>query len=107
MGGLCEPDDLGATAGPAIAFLAKSCDYVSIGARRSVNLVTFGALAAAIGFALLAVASAPSSPESSSASNAGRVRLIGAGFWHPVPARGVFRPPDALGRRYLPRSPSA
>jgi len=90
-----------ATAGPAIAFLAKimAIYVVDLVPAVSVNLVTFGALAAAIGFALLAVRlSAIVTGIFLGVEMLAVFVLIGAGFWHPVRSLGgVFAHPMALG----------
>jgi amino acid transporter len=90
-----------ATSGPAVAFLAKIMaiyinDLLPVA---SVNLVTFISLAAAIGFALLAVRlSAIVTGIFLGVEMLAVLALIGAGFWHPVRSLGsVLAHPVTLG----------
>lgn len=89
------------TAGPAAAFLAKimAIYVVDLVPAVSANLVTFGALVAAIGFALLAVrVSAIVTGIFLGIEMLAVFALIGAGFWHPVRSLGsVLAHPVALG----------
>jgi amino acid transporter len=90
-----------ATAGPAAAFLAKiTAVYVGdLAPGVSINLVTFGSLAAAIGVALLAVRlSAIVTGIFLGIEMLAVLALIGAGFWHPVRSLGtVLAHPVMLG----------
>ena len=89
------------TGGPAIAFLCKiMAIYVNdLIPAASLNLVTFGSLAAAMGFALLAVRlSAIVTGIFLAIEMLAVLALIGAGFWHPVRSLGsVFAHPVVLG----------
>jgi amino acid transporter len=89
-----------ATAGPAAAFLAKimAIYVVDLVPGVSLNLVTFGSLAAAIGVALLAVrASAIVTGIFLGVEMLAVLALIGAGFWHPVRSlAGTLLHPVAL-----------
>jgi amino acid transporter len=90
-----------ATAGPAAAFLAKiTAIYIGdLAPGVSVNLVTYGSLAAAIGVALLAVRlSAIVTGIFLGIEMLAVLALIGAGFWHPVRSLGtVLAHPVMLG----------
>jgi amino acid transporter len=90
-----------ATAGPVIAFLAKiTAVYVGdLVPGVSLDLVTFSSLAAAIGFALLAVRlSAIVTGIFLGIEMLTVFALIGAGFWHPVRSLGtVLAHPVVLG----------
>lgn len=90
-----------ATGGPAAAFLAKVLAiYVSdLLPGASINLITFGSLAAAMGLALLAVRlSAIVTGIFLGIEMLAVLALIGAGFWHPVRSLGsALAHPLALG----------
>jgi amino acid transporter len=90
-----------ATGPPAVAFLAKILAvYISdLMPDVSVNLVTFGALAAALGIALLAVRiSAIATGIFLGLEMLAVFALIGAGLWHPVRSlESVFAHPVAVG----------
>jgi amino acid transporter len=90
-----------ATTGPTVAFLAKILAvYVSdLVPAASATLVTFGSLAAAVGFALLAVrVSAIVTGIFLGIEMLAVFALIAAGFWHPLRSLGgVLAHPVVLG----------